>query len=239
MTESALSSIAADAAQRIGAIVDAAHREADELLVSARRQADEIVTAARLEAAERQRRDAARVQAELQRLRELTHTIGLVAAQIGEQSRTVQQLASDDLVGAPVAAPVPPAPASPETVAATPPSVPVAPAPAATPEPPADLAPTTPPADVRPAVQETDDQPAERPPTDQPADSSDRLDAARLVALSMAATGSSRQRVEQHLRDELQIQDTSTVIDYVFGISTPASVVPSWPPNRSTNGTRS
>jgi hypothetical protein len=60
----------------------------------------------------------------------------------------------------------------------------------------------------------------------------DRLDSARLVALSMAASGRSRSEVEAHLRDELGIADHRPLIDYVFGISTPASVVPSWPPRR-------
>lgn len=60
----------------------------------------------------------------------------------------------------------------------------------------------------------------------------DQLDSARLVALSMAASGRSRGEVEAHLRHELGITDHGPLIDYVFGISTPASVVPSWPPRR-------
>lgn len=62
--------------------------------------------------------------------------------------------------------------------------------------------------------------------------STDELDSARLVALSMAASGRSRSEVETHLRRELGITDHGPLIDYVFGISTPASVVPSWPPRR-------
>lgn len=62
--------------------------------------------------------------------------------------------------------------------------------------------------------------------------STDQLDSARLVALSMAASGRSRGEVEAHLRHELGITDHGPLIDYVFGISTPASVVPSWPPRR-------
>jgi len=65
-----------------------------------------------------------------------------------------------------------------------------------------------------------------------PVPPADRLDSARLVALSMAASGRSRGEVEAHLRDELGITDHGPLIDYVFGISTPASVVPSWPPRR-------
>lgn len=65
-----------------------------------------------------------------------------------------------------------------------------------------------------------------------PAAPADQLDSARLVALSMAASGRSRGEVEAHLRNELGISDYGPLIDYVFGISTPASVVPSWPPRR-------
>ena len=66
-------------------------------------------------------------------------------------------------------------------------------------------------------------------PTAPPADP---LDSARLVALSMAASGRSRGEVEAHLRHEMGITDHGPLIDYVFGTSTPASVVPSWPPRR-------
>lgn len=57
-----------------------------------------------------------------------------------------------------------------------------------------------------------------------------RLDSLRLVALSMAASGRSATEVEAHLRDELGMSDPTVIIDYVFGLSTPASVVPGWPP---------
>ncbi len=64
----------------------------------------------------------------------------------------------------------------------------------------------------------------------------DLIDSARLVALSMAASGRTRGEVEAHLRNELGISDYGPLIDYVFGISTPASVVPSWPPRRRRRG---
>ncbi|WP_026911170.1 hypothetical protein [Patulibacter minatonensis] len=63
-------------------------------------------------------------------------------------------------------------------------------------------------------------------------DSPEQLDSARLVALSMAAEGRSREEVEAHVRDTLGIIEHAALIDYVFGGSTPSSVVPSWPPRR-------
>jgi hypothetical protein len=64
------------------------------------------------------------------------------------------------------------------------------------------------------------------------ADPPEKVDSARLVALSMAANGRSREEVEAHVRDELGITDHAALIDYVFGISAPSSIVPSWPPRR-------
>jgi hypothetical protein len=58
------------------------------------------------------------------------------------------------------------------------------------------------------------------------------LDRARLTALDMAARGRSREEVEAHVRDGLGVEDPVTIIDYVFGASTPSSVVPGWPPRR-------
>jgi len=63
-------------------------------------------------------------------------------------------------------------------------------------------------------------------------DPPEKLDSARLAALSMAAEGRSREEVEAVLRDDLKIIDHASLIDYVFGISTPSSIVPSWPPRR-------
>lgn len=65
-----------------------------------------------------------------------------------------------------------------------------------------------------------------------PADSPDKIDSARLVALSMAAEGRSREDVERIVRDQLGIREHEALLDYVFGISTPSSIVPSWPPRR-------
>jgi hypothetical protein len=58
------------------------------------------------------------------------------------------------------------------------------------------------------------------------------LDRARLTALDMAARGRSREEVEAHVRDGLGVEDPGLIIDYVFGASTPSSVVPGWPPRR-------
>lgn len=69
-------------------------------------------------------------------------------------------------------------------------------------------------------------------PPPPPSATADPLDSARLVALSMAASGRSRGEVEAHLVHELGITDHGPLMDYVFGTSTPASVVPSWPPRR-------
>lgn len=49
------------------------------------------------------------------------------------------------------------------------------------------------------------------------ADSEAALATARLVALSMAASGSSRSEVARHLRSERGIHDTARVTDHVFG----------------------
>lgn len=65
-----------------------------------------------------------------------------------------------------------------------------------------------------------------------PPSSADRVDDARLVALSMAAEGRSREEVEAVVRDGLGLEDHAELLDYVFGVSAPASVVPSWPPRR-------
>lgn len=48
-------------------------------------------------------------------------------------------------------------------------------------------------------------------------DSEAALETARLVALSMAASGSSRGDVARHLRSERGIHDTARITDYVFG----------------------
>jgi hypothetical protein len=69
-----------------------------------------------------------------------------------------------------------------------------------------------------------------------PEDPPEKIDSARLVALSMAANGRSRDEVEAHVRDELGIVDHAALIDYVFGISAPSSIVPSWPPRRRRRG---
>ncbi|WP_022930629.1 hypothetical protein [Patulibacter americanus] len=69
-----------------------------------------------------------------------------------------------------------------------------------------------------------------------PQDAPEKIDSARLVALSMAANGRSREEVEAHVRDELGIVDHAALIDYVFGISAPSSIVPSWPPRRRRRG---
>jgi hypothetical protein len=63
-------------------------------------------------------------------------------------------------------------------------------------------------------------------------DSDEALDRARLAALDMAARGRSRDEVVAHVRDELGVTDPAAIIDYVFGASTPSSVVPGWPPRR-------
>ncbi|CAB4895536.1 unannotated protein [freshwater metagenome] len=63
-------------------------------------------------------------------------------------------------------------------------------------------------------------------------DAPEAYDRARLVALTMAAEGHGRDAVEAHLRDELGIAGHAALIEYVFGGSTPSSVVPAWPPRR-------
>lgn len=79
---------------------------------------------------------------------------------------------------------------------------------------------------------EADREDAAEERSDPSADSPDKVDSARLVALSMAAEGRSREAVEAVVRDQLGIRDHEALLDYVFGISTPSSIVPSWPPRR-------
>lgn len=104
-----------------------------------------------------------------------------------------------------------------------------APSPAA--DGPAPSSPDSPPAELAdmPIIAESDGAPY-------PQDPPEKIDSARLVALSMAANGRSREEVEAHVRDELGIVDHAALIDYVFGISAPSSIVPSWPPRRRRRG---
>ncbi|MBF6620875.1 MAG: hypothetical protein ITG02_11680 [Patulibacter sp.] len=127
-------------------------------------------------------------------------------------------------------------PPAPQHLAAAPEPAPPVPAPAPAPEQPAPAATHAPPQDCDLPVVGGSGFPETSAPSADPsavlADPSEQLDSARLVALSMAAGGRSRSEVEAHLRDEMGISDYAPLIDYVFGISTPASVVPSWPPRR-------
>jgi hypothetical protein len=96
--------------------------------------------------------------------------------------------------------------------------------------------------DAAPATQASPEEHADLPIIAQsdgapyPQDPPEKIDSARLVALSMAANGRSREEVEAHVRDELGIVDHAALIDYVFGISAPSSIVPSWPPRRRRRG---
>lgn len=243
MSDTPNRSIASQAAQRVGAIVATAELQAQAILAEA-----EQVAAGHHASA---RRDIDRDVRELQEVAaSLAEAATTVQAQLGALDALQQRL--DALARRTASAPVPrPAPTAvvPDPLAQDhEPSVariadprdggePQATDPPAAAEPEAPQAPTP----VAAPAAESGEPAAEDPiaaVADDVAGSADaaRLDAARLVALSMAASGRTRDEVEAHLREHLEIGDPSTVIDYVFGISTPSSIVPGWPPNGRHSG---
>jgi hypothetical protein len=52
--------------------------------------------------------------------------------------------------------------------------------------------------------------------------------AARLVAIEMAVSGSSRAEVEQHLRDQLGVAEPEPLLDDVFGAASTAGSRLAW-----------
>lgn len=176
-----------------------------EVLAAAERHVQEIVAAAEHRADERLRDAQAQLDARAAELDAIADELLTASAVVHRQLERLRAL--EPLV--PPAASVPPRPVEPPLRA----------------EPP--LA-----ADPDPVPVHDDDLPIIGGSDHAATASADQLEAARLVALSMAASGRSRGEVEAHLRHELGIADHGPLIDYVFGISAPASVVPSWPPRR-------
>jgi F0F1-type ATP synthase membrane subunit b/b' len=209
MTDARLTPIAVDAAQRVEAVVAAAEQQAEEILVLAEQHAHAMVVDARQRAAaltaEAEREAAAtRDAAERDATATRERALGEVHAELTRLRSTARELSSaSEAIGAQVrdfdalmGESASGAATAPEVE-----SVPI-PDPPAQPSPPAPLA-------RRAAV-----------PTPQ---SDDLLDAARLVALSMAAGGSTPEDVERHLRRHLEIEDPASIIGFVF--STPSSIV--------------
>jgi hypothetical protein len=221
-----------------------------EVLATAEHHVQQIVTAAEQRADERVRQAQQRVDARAAELNGIADELLTASAAVHHQLQRLRALAPLEAMPDQPAPAAPPSAAPPTTSpsnaspsngsgpsAAVPASAPPAAAPA-WPEPiaappthaPPEPAPTVPPHDHDlPLIDSSDTYDAGSP-------SAEQLDSARLVALSMAAGGRSRAEVEAHLRNELGISDYGPLIDYVFGISTPASVVPSWPPRRRRRG---
>lgn len=197
--------------------------ELGEVLATAERHVQEIVAAAEHRATERLRDAQAQLDARAAELNAIADELLTASAVVHHQLQRLRSLVPlADLVGVP-----------PTSAAAEPPSDPAGPSTSvATLRSDERVGPQGPATATAPSHHHDHDLPIIGGSDHAPAPPSDRLDSARLVALSMAASGRSRGEVEAHLRDELGIADYGPLIDYVFGISTPASVVPSWPPRR-------
>lgn len=212
-----------------------------EVLATAERHVQEIVTAAERRATERLRDAQAQLDARAAELNAIADELLTASAVVHHQLQRLRSLVPlDDLSGDRPTSTADEAPGDPSV-----PSTPVAALRSAE-----NARPQVPVADPRPDAGAPQSSPATAVAAapgpahhdldlpiiggsgHAPAPSADQLDSARLVALSMAASGRSRGEVEVHLRNELGISDYGPLIDYVFGISTPASVVPSWPPRR-------
>lgn len=205
----------------------------DEVLATTGEHVQRIVAAAEQRAEQRIRDAQRRLDAQAAALDAIADELRGVAETIQAQVEQLRSLARADDGPAEVADPAP-AP----VVAATPaprddPPPEDDPAPGPDPRPAAGPLPTTVPVRTGVPAHDHDLPLIDSSDTHGPAARrSELLEGARLVALSMAASGRSRGEVEAHLRDVLGITDYGPLIDYVFGISTPASVVPSWPPRR-------
>ncbi len=235
-----------------------------EILATAERHVQEIVDAAEQRADERIREARLRLDTRAAELEAIGAELLAASAAIHHQVQRLRALPPLPLPG-PAEADAPARPVTPVAAAPAAPPVERFPAPAVTPEPhrsavaerPAPAAARGPHVvpELDPDARLADAPDPEPEPTasvqpsdhdlpiigssdhgDVPPASVEQLDSARLVALSMAASGRSREDVEEHLRNELGISDYGPLIDYVFGISTPSSVVPSWPPRRRRRG---
>jgi hypothetical protein len=193
--------------------LDAARHEADELLRRRIRRMSEL-SEALIEGAER-------LLARIEGAHDLRHQLDRTVAALAEAA---ERLASETRGGVPSTA-AEPAPA------AAPGPVPVSeaqPQPEPEPEPEPQAEPVI--ADVEVAEP---DEPHLRPAPEpveatangggRPSDDADGDDvlAARLVALQMAVAGSPRGEVEEHLRSNFAVEDTTSILNDVFGTDAP------------------
>jgi hypothetical protein len=231
-----------------------------EVLATAERHVQEIVQAAEQRADERVREQRLRLDTRAAELEAIAAELLAASASIHHQVQRLRALpplplpepADADAPGPPVrAVPAPPEPVPSASYASDPPED-EPPEPPVAEHRPATAAVGSPPRGPHPVPEhQPDPEPASAAVRasdhdlpiigggdhgDVPPASAEQIDSARLIALSMAAGGRSRAEVEEHLRSELGISDYGPLIDYVFGISTPSSVVPSWPPRRRRRG---
>jgi hypothetical protein len=192
--------------------LDAARHEADELLRRRIQRMSEL-SEGLVEGAERL---LGRLEGAQDLRRELDRTITALA-------EAAERLAAENRIAGPAAAP-PPAPAP--SPAQAPPPVPHA-------DVDADAEPEI--EDVEVAPGEEDTEPHLRPAPDpepveaaanggaRPSEEAEADDvlAARLVALQMAVAGCPRGEVEEHLRSNFAVEDTTSILNDVFGSDVP------------------
>lgn len=211
------SRLGADVAAHVEAIVRAAEREAraaERAIEDRRRSAEEEVrrylAAARLqvdaEAAARSARLATLSTAAQRLADELADAAGALTRELRRDEQEIAETA------------LPRAPWPPPAAAA-----PAAPAPA----PPPAAEPAAAPASAPAATWSRNDHAAE-PPREQPAAEPPAPSAARLVAIEMAVSGSSRAEVETHLRRDLGVADPQPLLDDVFGTASHAGSRLAW-----------
>lgn len=232
--------LAPEVSQRVGTILDAVEREAERLRLEAREEARRYLEYSRRRAdalvEERQRRIAAlsdellrKTEAVVARLDDATpvrHSFdNLVRALGGAAERLAREVeetradfdppsfgeaAASEGQRPPAAAAAPPAPQPARAPAAEAPPAPTQAVPAKQPAPPTSAG--------RPSAPATHPQPPATPgATPAPPERGRELDATRLVAIQMAAAGSTRAQVRDHLRDAMGSDDAGRMLDEIFG----------------------
>jgi hypothetical protein len=229
--------LAAKAADRVAAIVEAAEKQAAEIEVEARSEADRIVAAAREEAKEQVDRAQGAVSKLVEQADELRSAVGKLGSDIASQVKPGGPAAAKAETPAPpeidpqpphVPEPTPPLepePTPPQTPEPTPPLTPE-PTPPQTPEPqpPGPQIAAGGPSTQDLLAQLKGDAPAaaERPAEDagngaatESADDGD-VAAARLVAMKMALDGASRDEIATHLEDNFSLSRADELLDDVL-----------------------
>jgi hypothetical protein len=244
--------VAAEISRRVSSILDVVEREAAALRQEAREEAQRYMEYARRRAdgllAERQREIGELSGAIMERadrvLRQLDQAEPVRAAfedLVRSLGEAAERLARETGDGAAFVAPAfdetPPAPPARTTAAHPPPHV----APAVSTPPPAGREPDThspepthPPSWPSAPQPPFTPRPPAAPPTPPTADggfaerSWQDLNGARVVAIRMAAAGSTRGQVEGHIRDALGVDDPQAVLDEVFGAGSPGDARVRW-----------